>query len=83
MQAASNFIVAIGIAALVILYVLELINTRRGGSPNLSQKLLRWQSVLQSPCTLYLYRLHNMVWLAHDPEKLTTFWKRSSEKTNR
>jgi hypothetical protein len=55
MQAASNFIVAIGIAALVILYVLELINTRRGGSPNLSQKLLRWQSVHQIVLVLFIF----------------------------
>lgn len=55
MQAASNLIVAIGIAALVILYVLELINTRRGGGPNLSQKLLRWQSVLQIALVLFIF----------------------------
>jgi hypothetical protein len=55
MQAASNPIVAIGIAALVILYVFELINTRRGGSPNLSQKLLRWQSVLQIALVLFIF----------------------------
>jgi len=55
MQAASNLIVAIGLAALAILYVLELINTRRGGSPNLSQKLLRWQSVLQIALVLFIF----------------------------
>jgi nitrogen fixation/metabolism regulation signal transduction histidine kinase len=55
MQAASNLIVAIGLAALVILYVFELINTRRGGSPNLSQKLLRWQSVLQIAPVLFIF----------------------------
>ena len=43
MQVASNLIVVTGIAGLVILYVLGLINTRRGSSPDLSQKLLRWQ----------------------------------------
>ena len=43
MQAASNLIVVTGIAGLGILYVLGLINTRRGGSPDLSQILLRWQ----------------------------------------
>jgi hypothetical protein len=55
MQAARNLIVASGLAALVILYVLELINTRRGGSPNLSQKLLRWQSVLQIAFVLSIF----------------------------
>jgi hypothetical protein len=43
MQAASKLIVVTGIAAIGILYVLGLINKRRGGSPDLSQKLLRWQ----------------------------------------
>ena len=51
MQAASNLIVAIGLAALVILYVLELINTRRGGSPNLSQKTVAL--AVRSPEPLY------------------------------
>ena len=46
MPAASNLIVAIGTGAVAILYVLGLINTRRDGSPDLSQKPLRWRAGL-------------------------------------
>jgi hypothetical protein len=54
MQAASSLMIVTGIAALVILYVLGLINARRGGSPNLSQKLLRWQSGLTMALVLFI-----------------------------
>jgi len=42
----SNLVpVAIGVVAIVLL--LGLINMMRGGSPNISQKLMRWRVLLQ------------------------------------
>jgi Hypoxia induced protein conserved region len=47
MHFASNLIVAIGVGAVTIVLMLGLINMRRGGSPNRSQKLMRWRIGLQ------------------------------------
>ncbi|MGA9488347.1 MAG: twin transmembrane helix small protein [Methylocella sp.] len=47
MHFASNLIVAIGIGAVTIVLLLGLINMLRGGSPNRSQKLMRWRIGLQ------------------------------------
>ncbi len=48
MSSALNFVVlpvAVGAVAFVLL--LGLINMMRGGSPNLSQRLMRWRVLLQ------------------------------------
>lgn len=43
MHAASNLMVTIGAGAVAVVLLLGMINMRRGGSPNLSQKLMRWR----------------------------------------
>lgn len=43
----TNLIVGSGIAAVAFVLVLGLINMLRGGSPNLSQKLMRWRVGVQ------------------------------------
>ena len=43
----STFVVPIAVAAVAIVLLLGLINMMRGGSPNLSQKLMRWRVALQ------------------------------------
>ena len=43
----SNYVVPLAIAAVAVVLVLGLVNMLRGGSPNLSQKLMRWRVVLQ------------------------------------
>ena len=39
----SNYVVGIAIAAVAVVLLLGLLNMTRGGSPNLSQKLMRWR----------------------------------------
>jgi Hypoxia induced protein conserved region len=46
-NALSTYVVPIAIAAVAVVLVLGLFNMLRGGSPNLSQKLMRWRVVLQ------------------------------------
>ena len=43
----STIIVPIAIGVVAIVLLLGLINMMRGGSPNLSQKLMRWRVALQ------------------------------------
>jgi hypothetical protein len=43
----STYIVPLAIAAVAAVLVLGLYNMLRGGSPNLSQKLMRWRVILQ------------------------------------
>jgi Hypoxia induced protein conserved region len=43
----SVYVVPLAIAAVAIVLALGLYNMLRGGSPNLSQKLMRWRVVLQ------------------------------------
>ena len=43
----STFIVPLAIAAVALVLLLGLINMMRGGSPNTSQKLMRWRVALQ------------------------------------
>ena len=47
MHSATNFAVAIGVGAVTIVLLLGLINMLRGGSPNRSQRLMRWRIGLQ------------------------------------
>lgn len=44
---ASNYLVAGAVGAVAIVLLLGLVNMTRGGSPNLSQKLMRWRVGLQ------------------------------------
>jgi hypothetical protein len=43
----ANYIVPLAIGAVAIVLVLGLYNMLRGGSPNLSQTLMRWRVALQ------------------------------------
>jgi len=43
----SAYLVPLAIAAVAVVLALGLYNMLRGGSPNLSQKLMRWRVVLQ------------------------------------
>ena len=47
MNSAINLLIAIGAAAVGLVLLLGLINTLRGGSPYLSQKLMRWRVGVQ------------------------------------
>jgi ABC-type nickel/cobalt efflux system permease component RcnA len=47
MRSASTLIVAIGTGAVAVVLVLGLLNMLRGGSANLSQKLMRWRVGVQ------------------------------------
>ncbi len=47
MPATSNLLVAIAVGAVFVVLLLGLGNMLRGGSPNLSQKLMRWRVGLQ------------------------------------
>jgi hypothetical protein len=46
-NALSTYIVPIAIGAVAVVLVLGLVNMLRGGSPNTSQKLMRWRVGLQ------------------------------------
>jgi NADH:ubiquinone oxidoreductase subunit 6 (subunit J) len=43
----SAYVVPVAIGAVAVVLFLGLYNMLRGGSPNLSQKLMRWRVVLQ------------------------------------
>jgi hypothetical protein len=43
----ANYIVPVAIGVVAVVLVLGLYNMLRGGSPNLSQTLMRWRVVLQ------------------------------------
>jgi Hypoxia induced protein conserved region len=43
----STYILPLAIAAVTVVLMLGLYNMLRGGSPNLSQKLMRWRVILQ------------------------------------
>ncbi|MCI0598244.1 MAG: twin transmembrane helix small protein [Beijerinckiaceae bacterium] len=47
MLATSSLMVALGTGAVAFVLALGLINMLRGGSPNLSQKLMRWRVIVQ------------------------------------
>jgi hypothetical protein len=47
MHAATNLVVALGVAAVAFVLLLGLINTLREGSPYVSQKLMRWRVGIQ------------------------------------
>ena len=43
----SKFILPVAVAAVALVLFLGLVNMMRGGSPQLSQKLMRWRVLLQ------------------------------------
>jgi len=43
----SNVLVGVAVAAVFVVLLLGLLNMMRGGSPNMSQKLMRWRVGLQ------------------------------------
>jgi hypothetical protein len=43
----SSIVLPIAVAAVALVLFLGLINMMRGGSPNLSQRLMRWRVALQ------------------------------------
>jgi len=43
----GKFILPIAVGAVALVLLFGLINMMRGGSPNLSQKLMRWRVILQ------------------------------------
>ena len=43
----SNYIVPLAVGAVAVVLILGLFNMLRGGSPNLSQTLMRWRVALQ------------------------------------
>ncbi|MBB3972850.1 twin transmembrane helix small protein [Hansschlegelia beijingensis] len=43
----ANFAVPIAVGAVAVVLLIGLFNMTRGGSPNLSQKLMRWRVILQ------------------------------------
>ena len=43
----GNYLVAVAVATVMVVLLLGLFNMLRGGSPNLSQKLMRWRVGLQ------------------------------------
>jgi hypoxia induced protein len=43
----SKLVLPIAVGAVALVLLLGLVNMMRGGSPNLSQKLMRWRVVLQ------------------------------------
>jgi len=47
MHALTAYLIPIALAAVAIVLLLGLWNMMRGGSPNLSQTLMRWRVVLQ------------------------------------
>lgn len=47
MHSAENIVVGFAVAAVAVVLFLGLLNMWRGGSPNLSQKLMRWRVGLQ------------------------------------
>jgi hypothetical protein len=44
---ATNYLVAGAVGAVALVLLFGLVNMMRGGSPNLSQKLMRWRVGLQ------------------------------------
>jgi len=43
----GNYLVGVAVAAVMVVLLLGLFNMLRGGSPNLSQRLMRWRVGLQ------------------------------------
>jgi hypothetical protein len=57
MRTVSSLIVAIGTGAVAFVLVLGLINMLRGGSANLSQRLMRWRVGVQLAVIVIIMRV--------------------------
>jgi len=62
MHAVTNFMVAVALGAVAFVLLAGLVNMIRGGSPNLSQKLMRWRVGLQFVAILLIL---SVLWLRH------------------
>ena len=60
MGSSYNLIVGVAVGVVFIVLLLGLANMARGGSPNLSQKLMRWRVGLQFVAVLVIM---GVVWL--------------------
>ena len=58
----ARYLVPIGVGAVAIVLVLGLANMLRGGSPNTSQKLMRWRVSLQF---IVIVIIMVTIWLTH------------------
>jgi hypothetical protein len=58
----ANYIVPVAIGAVAVVLVLGLFNMLRGGSPNLSQTLMRWRVALQFIAIVIIMLF---VWVTH------------------
>jgi len=58
----ATYAVPIAIGAVAIVLLLGLANMLRGGSPNTSQKLMRWRVVLQFIAIIIVM---TTIWLMH------------------
>jgi hypothetical protein len=54
MSSLVSYLVPVSIAAVTIVLGLGLYNMMRGGSPNTSQRLMRWRVILQAVAVLLL-----------------------------
>ncbi|HEY0146170.1 MAG: twin transmembrane helix small protein [Methylovirgula sp.] len=54
MHQLGNVLVAVAVFAVFLVLVAGLVNMMRGGSPNLSQKLMRWRVGLQALAILII-----------------------------
>jgi hypothetical protein len=62
MHAATNFIAAIAIGAVVVVLFAGFANMLRGGNPDLSQKLMRWRVGLQFVAIIVII---GILWFRH------------------
>jgi Hypoxia induced protein conserved region len=62
MHAVTNLLVAVALGAVAFVLLAGLVNMIRGGSPNLSQKLMRWRVGLQFVAILLIL---GVLWLRH------------------
>ncbi|MDE2577747.1 MAG: twin transmembrane helix small protein [Hyphomicrobiales bacterium] len=60
MNLSGNLLISFALAAVALVLLLGLINMARGGSPNLSQKLMRWRVGLQFVAVLIVMTI---LWL--------------------
>ncbi len=60
MDQTSNIVVAVAVGAVFVVLLLGLFNMMRGGSPDLSQKLMRWRVGLQFAAVLLII---GVVWM--------------------
>jgi hypothetical protein len=58
----ANYIVPVAIGCVAVVLVLGLYNMLRGGSPNLSQTLMRWRVALQFVAIVIIM---TTVWVMH------------------